>query len=99
MIDLFLLICRSFPATFRQEMQESSSVVLVVLWTSGCIDAEGYLHILSRTDDIINVAGHRLSTGHIEEAIATHPIVAECCVFAVSDEIKGEVMEDTSNRH
>ena len=49
------------------------------------------MHIMSRTDDIINVAGHRLSTGHIEEAIATHTLVAECAVFGVNDDIKGEI--------
>ena len=55
------------------------------------IDAEGYLHILSRVDDIIKVAGHRLATGSIEEALAAHPSVAECAVIAVEDVVKGEV--------
>jgi propionyl-CoA synthetase len=55
------------------------------------IDADGYLHILSRVDDIIKVAGHRLATGSIEEALSAHPNVAECAVIAVEDSIKGEV--------
>jgi propionyl-CoA synthetase len=58
---------------------------------AGYIDAGGYLWIMSRTDDIINVAGHRLSTGALEEVLASHPAVAECAVVGVADEIKGEV--------
>jgi propionyl-CoA synthetase len=58
---------------------------------AGYIDADGYLWIMSRTDDIINVAGHRLSTGAIEEVLASHPDVAECAVVGVADELKGEV--------
>ena len=53
--------------------------------------AEGYLYIMSRTDDIINVAGHRLSTGGMEEVLAAHPDVAECAVIGVHDELKGQV--------
>ena len=49
------------------------------------------LWIMSRTDDIINVAGHRLSTGAMEEVLASHPDVAECAVMGVADEIKGEM--------
>jgi propionyl-CoA synthetase len=58
---------------------------------SGFIDADGYVSIMSRIDDVINVAGHRLSTGAIEEVIASHPDVAECAVVGVRDELKGEV--------
>jgi len=58
---------------------------------AGYIDDDGYLWIMSRTDDIINVAGHRLSTGAMEEVLASHPDVAECAVVGVADEIKGEV--------
>ena len=58
---------------------------------AGYRDADGYLFIMSRMDDIINVAGHRLSTGAMEEVIAAHPDVAECAVIGVADEIKGEV--------
>jgi propionyl-CoA synthetase len=57
---------------------------------AGLIDEDGYLTILGRTDDIINVAGHRLSTGGMEEVVAGHPDVAECAVLGVKDEVKGE---------
>ncbi len=56
----------------------------------GYIDDEGYLYVLGRTDDVINVAGHRLSTGTIEAAVATHPAVAECAVIGVHDAMKGQ---------
>lgn len=58
---------------------------------AGMMDEDGYLFIMSRTDDIINVAGHRLSTGGIEEAIAGHPAVAECAVVGVEDALKGQI--------
>src|SRR5207245_2739737 len=58
---------------------------------AGYKDDDGYLYIMSRVDDIINVAGHRLSTGAMEEVLAAHPDVAECAVIGVADEIKGEV--------
>src|SRR5690242_3527533 len=58
---------------------------------AGYKDEDGYLYIMSRVDDIINVAGHRLSTGAMEEVLASHPDVAECAVMGVADEIKGEV--------
>ena len=58
---------------------------------AGYKDEDGYLWIMSRTDDIINVAGHRLSTGGMEEVLAAHPDVAECAVIGVHDEIKGEI--------
>ncbi len=54
------------------------------------VDEDGYLYIMGRTDDIINVAGHRLSTGGMEEVVASHPDVAECAVLGIKDEIKGE---------
>jgi acyl-CoA synthetase (AMP-forming)/AMP-acid ligase II len=57
----------------------------------GCVDADGYLFVMGRTDDVINVAGHRLSTGEMEEVLAGHPAVAECAVIGVSDAIKGQV--------
>ena len=56
----------------------------------GYIDEEGYVFIMGRTDDIINVAGHRLSTGEMEEVIASHPDVAECAVIGVKCDIKGQ---------
>jgi hypothetical protein len=54
-------------------------------------DEDGYLFIMSRIDDIINVAGHRLSTGGMEEVLASHPDVAECAVIGVADKLKGEL--------
>jgi propionyl-CoA synthetase len=57
---------------------------------AGFKDEDGYLYIMGRTDDIINVAGHRLSTGGMEEVLASHPDVAECAVIGVKDELKGE---------
>jgi propionyl-CoA synthetase len=57
---------------------------------AGYFDEDGYLFVMGRTDDIINVAGHRLSTGGMEEALAAHRDVAECAVIGVKDEIKGE---------
>lgn len=57
----------------------------------GVIDEDGYVFIMGRVDDVINVAGHRLSTGAMEEVVATHPDVAECAVFGVEDSLKGQV--------
>ena len=57
----------------------------------GYIDEDGYVYVMGRVDDIINVAGHRLSTGSMEEAVAKHPDVAECAVLGVEDQLKGEV--------
>ena len=58
---------------------------------AGTIDDDGYIYIMARTDDVINVAGHRLSTGAIEEVLANHPDVAECAVIGVSDKLKGQL--------
>ena len=58
---------------------------------AGYKDEDGYVFVMSRTDDIINVAGHRLSTGGMEEVLAAHPDVAECAVLGIKDELKGEV--------
>ncbi len=58
---------------------------------AGFIDEEGYAYVMTRTDDIINVAGHRLSTGAMEEVLADHPDVAECAVLGVADQLKGQV--------
>ncbi len=57
---------------------------------AGMIDEDGYVYIMARTDDVINVAGHRLSTGAMEEVLAGHPDVAECAVIGVADQIKGQ---------
>ena len=58
---------------------------------AGYMDEEGYVFVMSRTDDIINVAGHRLSTGAMEEVLAAHPDVAECAVTGVADALKGQL--------
>ena len=58
---------------------------------AGFIDEDGYVFVMARTDDIINVAGHRLSTGGMEEVLADHPDVAECAVLGVEDQLKGQI--------
>ena len=58
---------------------------------AGYVDEDGYLYVMSRTDDVINTAGHRLSTGAMEEVLASHPDVAECAVIGVADQFKGQV--------
>jgi propionyl-CoA synthetase len=58
---------------------------------AGYLDEHGYVYVMARTDDIINVAGHRLSTGAMEEVLASHPDVAECAVVGVADELKGQL--------
>jgi propionyl-CoA synthetase len=58
---------------------------------AGYIDEDGYVYVMARTDDIINVAGHRLSTGQLEEVLSNHPDVAECAVIGVADALKGQV--------
>ena len=57
----------------------------------GYIDEDGYLFVMGRIDDVINVAGHRMSTRELEAVLAAHPAVAECAVIGVADEIKGQV--------
>jgi len=57
----------------------------------GYKDADGYLYVMGRTDDVINVAGHRLSTGSMEAVLAQHPAVAECAVIGVHDQLKGQL--------
>jgi len=58
---------------------------------AGYVDEDNYVYVMSRTDDIINVAGHRLSTGAMEEVVASHPDVAECAVIGIADQLKGQV--------
>lgn len=58
---------------------------------AGYIDENGYVYVMARTDDVINVAGHRLSTGAMEEVLASHPDVAECAVIGVADAMKGQL--------
>jgi propionyl-CoA synthetase len=60
-------------------------------YDAGVIDEDGYVHVMSRTDDIINVAGHRLSTGAMEEVLSSHQDVAECAVIGVHDDLKGQI--------
>ena len=60
-------------------------------YDAGHIDEDGYIWIMSRTDDIINVAGHRLSTGAIEEVLSEHQSVAECAVLGITDKLKGQL--------
>ena len=57
----------------------------------GYRDSDGYLYVMGRIDDVINVAGHRLSTGQMEEVLASHPAVAECAVIGVNDDFKGQI--------
>jgi len=57
----------------------------------GFEDEDGYIFVMGRTDDVINVAGHRLSTGEMEEVVSSHPAVAECCVVGAHDDMKGQV--------
>ena len=57
----------------------------------GFRDRDGYVYVMGRTDDVINVAGHRLSTGEMEEIFASHPAVAECAVIGVDDPLKGQI--------
>ena len=58
---------------------------------AGLIDEDGYVHVHARTDDVINVAGHRLSTGQMEEILSTHQDVSECAVIGIADELKGQI--------
>ena len=58
---------------------------------AGIVDADGYVFVMARTDDVINVAGHRLSTGQIEEVVARHPDIAECAIVGVADLLKGQL--------
>ena len=58
---------------------------------AGYLDEDDYIFVMTRTDDVINVAGHRLSTGAIEEVLASHPDVAECAVIGVADQLKGQL--------
>ena len=69
---------RSFPAIYKTG-------------DAGFIDEDGYVFVMTRTDDVINVAGHRLSTGAMEEVLASHPDVAECAVIGVADQLKGQL--------
>jgi propionyl-CoA synthetase len=84
------------PTLWQQDQRFKESYVSVYpgyyfTGDGGYIDDEGYIYIMGRVDDVINVAGHRLSTGGMEEIVATHPDVAECAVLGVADNLKGQV--------
>ena len=84
------------PTLWQQDQRFIESYVSVYpgyyfTGDGGYIDDEGYIYIMGRVDDVINVAGHRLSTGGMEEIVATHPDVAECAVLGVADNLKGQV--------
>ena len=84
------------PTLWQQDQRYIESYVSVYpgyyfTGDGGYIDEEGYIYIMGRVDDVINVAGHRLSTGGMEEIVATHPDVAECAVLGVADNLKGQV--------
>jgi propionyl-CoA synthetase len=86
----------NFPTLWQQDdrFQESYLAEFPGYYKTadaGYKDEDGYIFVMSRTDDIINVAGHRLSTGSMEEVLAGHPDVAECAVLGIKDELKGEV--------
>jgi len=80
-----------YPSQTFGELRDSSGLVGDRARLRERFDEDGYLYIMARTDDVINVAGHRLSTGGMEEVLASHPDVAECAVIGVSDELKGQL--------
>ena len=86
----------SFPTLWQQDNRFAESYLdefpgYYKTADAGYKDEDGYVFVMSRTDDIINVAGHRLSTGGMEEVLAAHPDVAECAVLGIKDDLKGEV--------
>ncbi|MFL5034540.1 MAG: propionyl-CoA synthetase, partial [Microvirga sp.] len=85
-----------FPTLWQDDVRFRDSYLTVFpgycnTSDAGFLDDDGYVYVMGRTDDIINVAGHRLSTGGMEEVLASHPAVAECAVIGVKDALKGEV--------
>jgi propionyl-CoA synthetase len=86
----------AFPTLWRQDNRFRESYLAEFpgyykTADAGFKDDDGYMHVMSRTDDIINVAGHRLSTGGMEEVLSAHKDVAECAVIGIADPLKGEV--------
>ena len=79
------------PTSASRELSRGVPGLLHDRPTRAIVDEDGYVFVMGRTDDIINVAGHRLSTGGMEEVLASHPDVAECAVIGVADELKGEM--------
>ena len=84
-------------ATADGHLTVNGSIPPYTTGDAGTIDADGYLSVMARTDDVINVAGHRLSTGAFEEVLLAHAAVAECAVVGAADEIKGQVRHALSN--
>ena len=86
----------TFPAIWRDEARCRAGYYarypgFYLTGDSGMVDSDGYAHVMSRVDDVINVAAHRLSTGAMEEALCAHPDVAEAAVFGVQDDFKGQL--------
>ncbi|RHW26259.1 propionyl-CoA synthetase [Nocardioides immobilis] len=86
----------SFPTLWRDEERYVASYLTAhdgyyLSGDGGHLDEDGYLYVMGRTDDVINVAGHRLSTGSIEAVVSAHQAVAECAVIGVVDDLKGQV--------
>ena len=86
----------TFPTLWRADERYKSNYMsnykgYYQTYDAGHIDDDGYIWIMSRTDDIINVAGHRLSTGAIEEVLSEHQSVAECAVIGIADKLKGQL--------
>lgn len=86
----------SFPTLWQDDERYVSSYLsahegFYISGDGGHVDEDGYLYVMGRTDDVINVAGHRLSTGSIEAVVSAHQDVAECAVIGVADELKGQV--------
>jgi propionyl-CoA synthetase len=84
------------PSLWRDDQRFAGSYLsrhpgFCVTGDGGYRDSDGYLYVMGRIDDVINVAGHRLSTGEMEEVLASHPAVAECAVIGVNDELKGQI--------
>ena len=86
----------AFPTLWQDDARYESSYLCehhgyYLTGDGGYLDEDGYLFVMGRIDDVINVAGHRLSTGQMESVLASHPAVAECAVIGVADEIKGQI--------
>jgi propionyl-CoA synthetase len=86
----------TFPTLWQDDERYVSSYLSAypgyyLTGDGGFIDEDGYIYVMGRTDDVLNVAGHRLSTGSIEAALAGHPAVAECAVIGVHDDFKGQI--------
>ncbi len=84
------------PSLWRDDERFVSSYLarhpgFYITGDGGYLDSDGYLYVMGRIDDVINVAGHRLSTGEMEEVLASHPAVAECAVIGVRDDLKGQI--------